>query len=191
MNRVTMHSQSDRSWLKRYYAVRALFSLAWVALAFTLGRSLPGFGSVLLVIYPAWDSLANFYDAKRSGGLRANPTQTGNMVTSAAVALAVGLFAPNDPHAAIGVIGGWATLSGILQLATAVRRWRGASGQWPMILSGAQSTLAGGAFIKLAGDASAYPGEANVAPYAAFGAFYFLVSAISLVIGDLRRAKQA
>ncbi|MCW1430123.1 DUF308 domain-containing protein [Novosphingobium sp. JCM 18896] len=191
MNQDTTRSQSDRSWLKRYYAVRALFSFAWVALAFTLGRSLPGFGSVLLAIYPTWDSLANFYDAKRSGGLRANPTQTGNMATSAAVALAVGLFAPTDPHAAIGVIGGWATLSGLLQLATAVRRWRGASAQWPMILSGAQSTLAGGAFVKLAGNATAHPGAVDVAPYAAFGAFYFLVSTISLIVSDLRHSNPA
>jgi hypothetical protein len=30
---------------------------------------------------------------------------------------------------------------------------------------------------------------ANIAPYAAFGAFYFAVSAISLAIGDARKSK--
>jgi hypothetical protein len=165
----------ERNWLKRYYAARAVFSALWVALAFTLGRSQPALGVALLVIYPAWDCLANLYDAKRSGGLRANPTQT------------MGITAPRDLHAAIGVIGIWAALSGILQLATAIRRWRSARAQWPMILSGAQSTLAGGAFLQLAGNASASPGAADVAPYAAFGAFYFLVSATLLVVSELRR----
>ncbi len=58
----------DAAWLARYYAVRAAFSLAWVSVAFSLGNVLTPLGAVLLVAYPAWDALANLYDAKRNGG---------------------------------------------------------------------------------------------------------------------------
>ncbi|WP_157215942.1 DUF308 domain-containing protein [Flavisphingomonas formosensis] len=173
---------ADKGWLKSYYAVRALFSLLWVALAFTIGRNVPAIGTGLLLLYPAWDSLANLYDARRSGGLRANPSQAVNMVASALVTLAIAaaLIATRDLHAAIGVIGLWAILAGLLQLATALRRRGGVGAQWPMMLSGAQSCLAGGHFAKMAADASAHPGVADVAPYAAFGAFYFAISAAVL-----------
>lgn len=180
---------SQRAWLKTYYAVRALFSLVWVALAFAVGHAQPALSAALLVIYPAWDSLANYYDASRSGGLRASPTQALNMVVSALVAIAVAAaIAMSDLHLAIGVIGVWASLAGILQLATAVRRWKSARAQWPMILSGAQSTLAGLSFLKIAADAASSPAAHDVALYAAFGAFYFLVSAISLMIAERRQA---
>jgi len=91
----------------------------------------------LIVAYPAWDSLANYVDAQRSGGLRRHPTQMFNAAVSAIVTLAVALATRRDFHAVIAVIGIWAGLSGLLQLSTAARRWRNASAQWPMILSGA------------------------------------------------------
>ena len=59
-----------------------------------------------------------------------------------------------------------------------------------MVLSGAQSALAGGFFIRQAAGA-AVPGIVDVAPYAAFGAFYFLVSAAWLTATRLRDASRA
>lgn len=171
---------SDQAWLKRYYAMRALFSASWVALAFAAGRGDPAIGIALALIYPAWDALANGYDARRSGGLGANPTQAANMAISAIVTLAVAVAANQGFHAIVGVIGAWAALAGILQLATAVRRWRTASAQWPMILSGAQSALAGIFFLKRALDPSLTLSVADIAPYAAFGALYFAISAAVL-----------
>jgi hypothetical protein len=50
-----------------------------------------------------------------------------------------------------------------------------------MILSGAQSALAGGFIIARAGGAQV-PTISDIVPYAAFGAFYFLVSALSLAV---------
>lgn len=173
-------SESPNHWLKRYYGVRALFSILWVALAFTVGKAQPPVGIVLLIAYPVWDCLANYADAARNGGLRANPTQLLNMVVSALVTLAIVATVGHDLHAAIGVIGIWASLSGILQLATGVRRWRSASAQWPQILSGAQSTLAGAHFLVKAVHPAAAVSVADVAPYAAFGAFYFAISAAVL-----------
>jgi hypothetical protein len=169
-------------WLKSYYAVRALVSACWVALAFTIGRSHPPIAVALIVAYPLWDCLANYVDASRNGGLRANPTQMLNVIVSAIVTLAVVGTVSHGFHAVIAVIGAWATLSGILQLSTAVRRWRSADAQWPMILSGAQSALAGLFFVKQATDASTTLGIADVAPYAAFGAIYFAISALVLVL---------
>lgn len=170
-------SLSSSSWLKRYYAVRALVSVLWVALAFTIGKADPAIGAVLFVAYPLWDAAANYVDARRTGGLRANPTQCLNVVVSAIVAVAVGVALTRDVHAAIGVIGVWAALSGILQLSTGVRRWREASAQWPQILSGAQSCVAATHFLKSAAHPIVTASVANVAPYAAFGALFFAISA--------------
>jgi len=170
-------SEASSHWLKRYYGVRALFSISWVALAFTVGRAQPAVGIVLLIAYPVWDCLANYVDAARNGGLRANPTQFLNVIVSAIVAIAIVIALRPDFHAAIAVVGVWAALSGILQLATGVRRWRTARAQWPQILSGAQSCLAAAHFLIKATHPSIAVGIADVAPYAAFGALFFAISA--------------
>ncbi|MDF1897908.1 DUF308 domain-containing protein, partial [Mycolicibacterium smegmatis] len=58
--------------------------------------------------------------------------------------------------------------------------------QWAMILSGAQSALVGVTFLKQA-NAPEVPGIADIAPYAAFGALYFLISAVWLLVAEARR----
>lgn len=174
--------RSADPWLLRYYAGRALFSAAWVAMAFTIGRSLPPAAVVLIVAYPLWDCAADLVDGRRNGALRDNPTQLLNAVVSAAVTVAVIAAVPRGFHAVLLVIGIWATLAGMLQLATALRRWRSADAQWPMILSGAQSGLAGVFMVGRAANASLTLGVASVAPYAAFGAFYFAISAVVLAV---------
>ena len=175
-------STSNRNGLTGYYALRALVSTLWVVLAFTIGKAHPPLGIGLIIAYPAWDSLANYVDAKGNGGLRANPTQMLNVIVSAIVTLAVAVAATRDFHVVIAIIGIWAGLAGILQLTTAVRRWRSSGAQWPMILSGGQSALAGAIFVKKATDATASLSVADVAPYAAFGAFYFAISAAILFL---------
>ena len=93
-------------------------------------------------------------------------------------------------YAVLAVFGVWAILSGLLQLYTGVRRWRSYGAQWAMILSGAQSALAGGFMIgKSLG--SMPPSILDIAPYAAFGAFYFLVSAIWLTVSAYRQKASA
>ena len=183
-------SPQGNQWLKPYYFSRAAFSSLWVLAAFTLGKSMPGVAAALLLVYPAWDAAANFVDARRNGGLQQNRSQSLNMlasaVTTAAVAIALGI----GMNAVLGVFGVWAVLSGLFQLATGVRRWKSHGAQWAMILSGAQSALAGAFFVRQAG-AATVPGITDIAPYAAFGAFYFLVSAIWLVVSDMRSRKAA
>lgn len=180
---------ADPSWLRTLYATRAGFSILWVALAFTVGQASWPIAAALLVIYPAWDALANAVDARRSGGLmhRANTTQLVNVgvsaLTTAAMAVAVGRGMP----AVFTVWGTWAVLSGLLQLGTALRRWKHAGAQWAMVLSGAQSALAGAFFVKQASGPS--PMLQNLAGYAAVGAIYFLISAGVLVWRARRAAR--
>ncbi|ESX19791.1 MULTISPECIES: DUF308 domain-containing protein [unclassified Mesorhizobium] len=182
---VKTNEANQSSWLKSYYFIRFAVAAAWVLLAFTASRTMPSLAAIMLVAYPAWDALANFVDAQRSGGLSRNKTQLLNLVisiiTTAAVAIALG----KSMNAVLAVFGVWAVLSGLFQLATAVRRWKSGA-QWAMVLSGAQSALAGIFFVRMAGSAATV-GITDVAPYAAFGAFYFLVSAAWLTVSDARR----
>ena len=176
--------------LKRYYFLRAGVSVAWVAAAVTLGATNPVAAGVLLVAYPAWDALANARDARSNGGFKANGPQTLNVIVSTVVALAVLIALPIDMRLVLAVFGVWAGLSGLLQLAAGIRRWRAVGAQWPMAVSGAQSALAGGFFVAQA--AGAIPGPSTIltiAPYAAFGALYFLVAAVALTLKGRRRAK--
>ena len=173
----TVRVRSHTNWLTRYYGVRALFSAIWVGVAVTAGRAQPPIGAALLIAYPLWDCLANIVDALGSGGLRSNPTQILNAAISAAVTLAVAIVVGRGIHEAIGVIGIWAVLSGILQLSTGAQRWRSAAAQWPQILSGAQSCFGGTHFVVRALSPAAVVSAADVAPYASFGAVYFVISA--------------
>ncbi|UPJ47613.1 DUF308 domain-containing protein [Bradyrhizobium sp. 200] len=177
---------NQERWLKLYYFVRTAFSAVWVAAAFTVGQHSPAIAAVLLVVYPAWDALANYIDASRSGGLGKNRSQTLNVMVSLATTLAVVLALQMSMNWVLGVFGVWAILSGLLQLGTAARRWKSYGAQWAMILSGGQSALAGVFFIVQA-RMPMPPSITNVAGYAAVGALYFLVSAVWLSVSELRR----
>ncbi|WP_342249837.1 DUF308 domain-containing protein [Sphingomonas sp. OTU376] len=168
----------DVAGLRSYYWVRGLVAACWVAAAFTIGKNAPVIGAGLLVVYPAWDAVANLVDATRNGGLGRNLTQAFNMAVSFLTTLAVAAMLGNM-HAVLAIFGIWALLAGLLQLATGIRRWKTYGAQWVMVLSGAQSALAGIFFFQRA-QGSATPGITDIAPYAAFGAFYFLVSALWL-----------
>lgn len=175
---------ADSLWLRNYSFARAAFSIAWVAAAFAIGPHAPLVAAALLVAYPAWDAIANLVDARRNGGLRVNRSQGLNAAVSAVTTLAVAVALAFGPSAVLAEYGVWAILAGLFQLLTGARRWK-IGAQWTMVLSGAQSMLAGAFFIKQATDA-AVPGIADIAPYAAFGAFYFLVSAIWMTVKQLR-----
>jgi uncharacterized membrane protein HdeD (DUF308 family) len=176
---------AQENWLKRYYFVRAFFSMAWVLAVLAVAQRSSSASAVLLVCYPVWDGLANFVDGRRSGGLMANRSQLLNGVVSLAVAAALA-FALPDMHQVLGIFGAWAILAGLLQLGAALRRWKTYGAQWAMVLSGAQSALAGAFFIFQA-RMPATPTVAGLAGYAGFGAFYFLVSALWLTVKAGRR----
>lgn len=183
-------ARSSNAWLKSYYFLRFAISAGWVAVAFTVAKNSPPLAAVMLVAYPAWDALANCIDAQRTGGLGRNKSQLLNFVVSIVATIAVAIALGHSMNAVLAVYGVWAVVSGVFQLLTAVRRWKTNGAQWAMILSGAQSALAGLFFVRMAGGTEAI-GIVNVAPYAAFGAFYFLVSAMWLSASDaLRKSPQ-
>jgi hypothetical protein len=177
---------SQEQGLKLYYFARTTFSAVWVAAAFTVGQNSWVVAAVLLVAYPAWDALTNFVDASRSGGLGQNRTQTINVVVSVATTLAVVLALEMSMNWVLGVFGVWAILSSLLQLGTAIGRWKSYDAQWAIILSGGQSALAGAFFIVQA-RMPMPPSIANVDGLAAIGALYFLVSEVWLNVSQLRR----
>jgi uncharacterized membrane protein HdeD (DUF308 family) len=181
-------TNSTSGWLKTYYFTRFAFSAVWVVVAFTIAKDAPLLAAVMLVGYPLWDAAANFVDAERNGGLGQNKTQMLNVIISTITTIVVAIAIGKSMQNVLIVFGIWAGFAGIFQLATAVRRWKSYGAQWAMILSGAQSVLAGFFFVKMAGGAEPVS-ITTVAPYAAFGAFYFLVSAIWLTVSDARKDK--
>ncbi len=176
-------------WLKSYYFARAAVAIVWFAAAFTVGKTSPSIAAVLLVAYPAWDALGNFIDAQRSGGLTLNRSQAINVAISTLAAIAVAAALTQGLHAVMAVFGAWAIIAGLLQLATGVRRWK-IGAQWAMILAGAQSALVGAFFIKQATAATTIA-ISDIAPYAAFGALYFFVSAVWLTVAQTHRRAAA
>jgi uncharacterized membrane protein HdeD (DUF308 family) len=166
--------------LRNYYLARGLVAACWVAAAFTIGKTNSLAAGALLVAYPAWDAAANLFDGGRSGGLARNRSQAVNAVMSGLAAM--GIFVTlGNPATMVGIFGAWAIVAGLLQLVTGLSRWKQFGAQWAMVLSGAQSALAGSVFIKQALSAPVH-GITDVAPYAGFGAFYFLVSALWLTL---------
>lgn len=174
-------------WLRQYYFTRAAFSVLWVAAAFTVGQHSFTVAAILLVIYPAWDAVANVVDAARSGGFAVNRSQAINVTASSIMTLAVILALTMSMNWVLGAFGLWAIFSGLLQLGTALRRWTTSGGQWAMILSGGQSAVAGALFMVQA-QMPQEPSISTVAGYAGVGAFYFLVSAIWLSVTISRRS---
>jgi uncharacterized membrane protein HdeD (DUF308 family) len=168
------------NFLQRFYFLRAGVAFGWVALVVLLSQlQAPALlTGVLLVLYPAWDAAANILDARRSGGLHANPGQRLNALISVATAviLAIALVLRGNAGGVL-VFGLWALLSGLLQLYVGIRR-RQLGGQVFMMISGGQSALAGVIMtIQAFGKA---PTIAQLAPYAAFGGLYFLLAGLRL-----------
>jgi uncharacterized membrane protein HdeD (DUF308 family) len=112
-----------------------------------------------------------------------NCTQAMNVVISLTTTIAV--ITALRLNWVLGIFGIWAVLAGLLQLATAVRRWQHLGAQWAMILSGGQSALAGTFFLFQARTLLQLA-TGRVAGYAAIGAVYFLVSAVWLSVGQMR-----
>ena len=185
------HPRLATPWLQKLYFTRATFSLIWVALALTVAKSSAVASTVLLVLYPAWDAVANAVDARQSGGSAANKPQAINAVVSAVTTAAMAIEVGQGMSAVFVVFGVWAVLSGLLQLGTAVGRWKRVGAQWAMALSGTQSALAGAFFVKQASGPA--PMLQDLAGYAAVGALYFLISATVLVFRErtTRRAPAA
>ncbi|MFD7057875.1 hypothetical protein [Streptomyces sp. NPDC059906] len=164
--------------LRKLYFLRFAFAAVWAALVFATADALGPLSTALLLVYPLFDVAAAVVDVRsaRANGGPAAPLYA-NIAISSLTVLALALAATSGIPAVLRVWGAWAVTAGIVQLvAGAVRRRLG--GQWPMIVSGAISTLAGLSFVSQAGAEA--PSLSSLAGYAFLGGVFFLVSALRL-----------
>ena len=164
--------------LRKLYFTRVAFSVLWIALVVTLGKTNNTLATILFVLYPAWDVVATFFDIDANPATANKTPQYVNAGISTLTAIAVLVALQSGIPAALMVFGAWAFLTGLIQLILGLRRRKHFEGQWPMIISGAQSMLAGGFIIATAHTPN--QGIVSLAGYSAFGAFYFALAAFRL-----------
>lgn len=164
--------------LRKLYFTRVLFSIIWIALVITVAKTNDTLATILFIIYPAWDVLATLFDVKANPPTANKSPQYVNIGIGILTTIAVIIALQRGIPEALMVFGVWAILTGLIQLILGIRRRKHFEGQWPMIISGAQSMLAGGFIIATAHNPN--QGVASLAGYAAFGAFYFALAALRL-----------
>ncbi|MFI6280529.1 DUF308 domain-containing protein [Streptomyces sp. NPDC050988] len=179
--------------LRSLYLIRVAFSLVWVALVVATSASLVSpdkptvIAAVLLVVYPLWDVVATVLDGRMAGTGSRDRVATINMALGLAAAAGMITAVFSTIGTTLLVFGIWALLSGAIQLVVAIRRRRTVGAQWPMVISGGLSVLAGASFAAMS--SSETSGLSTLAGYSAFGAFWFLVSAITLSIRARRETR--
>ena len=181
------------SGLRSLYLIRAVFSLIWVTFVLTTSASLKSadtptaIAAVLLVVYPLWDAVATLLERRMAGTGATSRVSVINVALGLAATIGMIIAVFSTIGTALLVFGVWALLSGAIQLVTAIRRWHTVGAQWPMIISGGLSVVAGAVFAATSGSATS--GLSTIAGYSAFGAFWFLVSAVALSLRT-RRAQR-
>ncbi|GAA1511519.1 hypothetical protein [Kribbella lupini] len=167
--------------LRRLYFVRFGFALVWAVLLLVSADRLGPLSVTLLIVYPLFDVAAAVVDFRNSK----TPTLVANIVISALAGIGLAIAATSGIPAVLRVWGAWAIVAGLVQLVVAVRR-RALGGQWPMILSGGISVLAGTSFVLSA--SAKDPKLTSLGGYALLGGIFFLVSAIRLRAGANARS---
>lgn len=163
--------------LRKLYLARFGFAALWAILLGVSAATLNPLSIALLVLYPVVDLVAAVIDFRASRAVKPAPALYVNMALSLLATIGLGIAVTSGTSAAMVVWGAWAITAGIVQLVVAVTR-RAVGGQWPMILSGGISAVAGTAFI-MQGQT---PGASvtGLAGYAALGGIFFLASALRL-----------
>nr|WP_161370720.1 DUF308 domain-containing protein [Streptomyces sp. SID8382] len=165
--------------LRQLYLVRFGFAIVWAALLFANKSHLGALGITLLVLYPLFDVAAAVMDARSSGAAGPIRGLQTNIAISAIAAVGLTVAGTSGVPAVLRAWGVWAIVSGAVQLMVGLsRRKRQMGGQWPMMLSGGISALAGAQFIL--GASASNPKLTNVGGYAILGGILFLVSALRL-----------
>ncbi|MFG2028720.1 DUF308 domain-containing protein [Streptomyces sp. NPDC048825] len=189
----TTTTSTTLSGLRSLYLIRVAFSLIWVALVVTTSASLVStdrptvIAAVLLVIYPLWDVVATLLERRMAGTGSTDRVGTTNVALGLAATAGMIIAVFSTIGTTLLVFGIWALLSGAIQLVVAIRRRRTVGAQWPMVISGGLSVLAGASFAAMS--ASATSSLSTIAGYSAFGAFWFLVSVIALSIRSRREKR--
>jgi hypothetical protein len=173
---------TSRSWdsPRRIAIVRAGLALKWAAaLVIAVGDEVPSTSSdvpiaaaALLASYPAIDIVASiagaFGTAATARALRVNAA----LGALAVVAIGAAAFGA-DAGVTLVAFGAWAAASGAIQLGVAVHLRRTKCRQFPLIVSGTLSTIAGLGFLASAGMDDAH--LAGVGGYMALGAVLYLL----------------
>ena len=163
--------------LRNLYFVRFGFAILWAVLMFMVGTSITALSATLIVLYPLFDVAAAVVDFRSSKTARPTVGLYINMALSLLTAIGLVVALSSGIPGVLVVWGVWAITAGLVQLIVAIRRYK-LGGQWPMILSGGISVLAGTNFIMTS---SAPDGTlATVAGYAVLGGIFFLISALRL-----------
>src|SRR5947208_5021631 len=150
------------SVLRRLYFVRFAFAIVWALVLFTTASHLGSLSVTLLVLYPLFDVAAAVIDARASRATGSPTLLYVNIAVSLITAVGVAIACASGIPAVLRVWGAWAVVAGLVQLIVGVTR-RKLGGQWPMIMSGGISVLAGASFI--AGASAANPTLTNAAGY--------------------------
>jgi uncharacterized membrane protein HdeD (DUF308 family) len=163
--------------LRALYLVRFAFAIVWAIIIVLTAAALTPLSATLLVLYPVFDVVAAVIDHRASRGTRSAGLLYVNMALSALAAVGLALAAGSGRSGVLLIWGLWAITAGIVQLIVGISR-RSLGGQWPMILSGGISVLAGAGFALQSAGSSA--SLVSLAGYATLGGIFFLVSAIRL-----------
>jgi uncharacterized membrane protein HdeD (DUF308 family) len=163
--------------LRRLYLVRFGFAIVWAALLIVTGSRLGPVATVLLVLYPLFDMASAIVDARASKSTSSPRALYLNIAISLIAGIGLVVAITSGIPAVLRVWGAWAIVSGLIQLVVGIRR-RALGGQWPMMLSGGISVIAGTGFVLMA--SAPNPSLTNIGGYATLGGIFFLVSALRL-----------
>jgi uncharacterized membrane protein HdeD (DUF308 family) len=177
MTTIDQTRATNASALRKLYFARFGFAVVWAAAFAAAASTLNALSIALLVLYPVVDLAAAVIDRQSSRGTKAPPVLWVNMALSLLAAIGLAIAAASGTSAALIVWGAWAITAGLVQLTVATTR-RALGGQWPMILSGGISALAGIAFIVMG--TAPEPSITGLAGYAVLGGIFFLISALRL-----------
>lgn len=163
--------------LRNLYAVRFVFALVWAGLLAANAFDLSALTTTLLLLYPLFDVIAAVYDLRSFAAAPQRIALIVNIALSLAAAIGLAFAVASGIPDVLRAWGAWAITAGIVQLIVGAQRRR-LGGQWPMILSGGISVLAGGSFVASASGDHASLG--SLAGYATLGGIFFAVSALRL-----------
>jgi uncharacterized membrane protein HdeD (DUF308 family) len=174
--RVSTHSPENLHI--HLFLTRGLVAIVWAAVFAAATHSLTtavtvGAG-VLLVLYPLIDVVASLIDARSQQGFARQLLLAGAGV-SAAAAIALGVAATGNVADVLVVFGIWAALSGAAQFVVALGRRAQLGNQWPMLLAGGFSIVAGVAYIILG--SGGHPRLMPLVIYTVTGGVEFVVQA--------------
>ncbi|RRA49361.1 hypothetical protein [Acidipila sp. EB88] len=178
MSATITNAQAQAFSLRNLYYTRTVVQLVWAGVIMATAAGNPVLAAGLLVLYPLWDVACTVYDL-RSASRSNSGTPTAQYVNAALGTLAAAGIAGTafrSPHQAVVVFGLWAFAAGAAQLAVGIARRGQLGGQWAMILSGAQSALAGVVFVL--GGLHGTKQISDLGRYAIFGGVYFLIAGV-------------